>query len=319
MQLRNSCHKHLVRSVNVFLQTPGTIRNGVTTCQSSAGVSTRSWRQARGPSGFGTSTSCTWSSCGRWLKPCPSSSGRPSSCTPAERQRTGGTNSCCWRSCTWPSGSARTEPRTTSCVSGVFELFHYWTLLCLCHPDPSRCTLTRRLCLLATSSKPLDWRSGNHWRFLKACSVSYIFAPAVDVTPGGPQTGLPQHLQDHGLCGLLQVSAVGETAGEQRRWKRWFSEFGFQAAVSVLQRVGFCFDLHLSHHQTQGLGTSLKILFSQRQIEALPGSGGLQRPRFHFSRQEIVSLLNAFGRWDGLQALHHHFVPLVYNYFILWE
>lgn len=31
---------------------------------------------------------------------------------------------------------------------------------------------------------------------------------------GGRQTGLPQHLQDHGLRGLLQVSPVGETAGE---------------------------------------------------------------------------------------------------------
>ncbi|XP_056269302.1 ERO1-like protein alpha isoform X2 [Pseudoliparis swirei] len=47
--------------------------------------------------------------------------------------------------------------------------------------------------------------------------------------------------------------------------------------------------------QTQGLGTSLKILFSERQIEAPPLSSG-QRPRFHLSRQEIVSLLNAFGR-----------------------
>ncbi|CAJ1050036.1 ERO1-like protein alpha [Xyrichtys novacula] len=47
--------------------------------------------------------------------------------------------------------------------------------------------------------------------------------------------------------------------------------------------------------QTQGLGTSLKILFSERQIEALPSSSD-QRPRFQLSRQEIVSLLNAFGR-----------------------
>lgn len=31
---------------------------------------------------------------------------------------------------------------------------------------------------------------------------------------GGRQTCLPQHLQDHGLCGLLQVSPLGETAGK---------------------------------------------------------------------------------------------------------
>ncbi|TKS70466.1 ERO1-like protein alpha [Collichthys lucidus] len=46
---------------------------------------------------------------------------------------------------------------------------------------------------------------------------------------------------------------------------------------------------------TQGLGTSLKILFSERQIEALPTSSE-RRPSFQLSRQEIVSLLNAFGR-----------------------
>lgn len=48
--------------------------------------------------------------------------------------------------------------------------------------------------------------------------------------------------------------------------------------------------------QTQGLGTALKILFSGRQIEALPTSS-IQRPPFQLSRQEIVSLFNAFGRW----------------------
>ncbi|KAF3833010.1 hypothetical protein F7725_026675 [Dissostichus mawsoni] len=42
-------------------------------------------------------------------------------------------------------------------------------------------------------------------------------------------------------------------------------------------------------------GTSLKILFSERQIEALPKSS-VQRPSFQLSRQEVVSLLNAFGR-----------------------
>ncbi|PWA29207.1 hypothetical protein CCH79_00006309, partial [Gambusia affinis] len=47
--------------------------------------------------------------------------------------------------------------------------------------------------------------------------------------------------------------------------------------------------------QTQGLGTALKILFSERQIEALPQSRE-QRPSFQLNRQEVVSLLNAFGR-----------------------
>ncbi|XP_075934712.1 ERO1-like protein alpha isoform X1 [Anarhichas minor] len=63
----------------------------------------------------------------------------------------------------------------------------------------------------------------------------------------------------------------------------------------IMDCVG-CFKCRLwGKLQTQGLGTSLKILFSERQIEALPSSGD-QRPSFQLSRQEIVSLLNAFGR-----------------------
>uniref|UniRef100_A0A672QEV0 ERO1-like protein alpha n=1 Tax=Sinocyclocheilus grahami TaxID=75366 RepID=A0A672QEV0_SINGR len=47
--------------------------------------------------------------------------------------------------------------------------------------------------------------------------------------------------------------------------------------------------------QTQGLGTALKILFSERQIEAMPNASNTN-PSFQLSRQEIVSLFNAFGR-----------------------
>ncbi|XP_056134955.1 ERO1-like protein alpha [Lampris incognitus] len=47
--------------------------------------------------------------------------------------------------------------------------------------------------------------------------------------------------------------------------------------------------------QTQGLGTALKVLFSERQIEALPRSS-IRQPTFQLNRQEIVSLFNAFGR-----------------------
>ncbi|KAM9764715.1 ERO1-like protein alpha [Menidia menidia] len=63
----------------------------------------------------------------------------------------------------------------------------------------------------------------------------------------------------------------------------------------IMDCVG-CFKCRLwGKLQTQGLGTALKILFSGRQIEALPKSSP-QRPAFQLSRQEIVSLLNAFGR-----------------------
>ncbi|XP_061564844.1 ERO1-like protein alpha isoform X2 [Cololabis saira] len=62
----------------------------------------------------------------------------------------------------------------------------------------------------------------------------------------------------------------------------------------IMDCVG-CFKCRLwGKLQTQGLGTALKILFSERQIEALPKSS--QQTRFQLSRQEIVSLLNAFGR-----------------------
>uniref|UniRef100_A0A8C1GIL3 ERO1-like protein alpha n=1 Tax=Cyprinus carpio TaxID=7962 RepID=A0A8C1GIL3_CYPCA len=47
--------------------------------------------------------------------------------------------------------------------------------------------------------------------------------------------------------------------------------------------------------KTQGLGTALKILFSERQIEAMPNMSNTN-PSFQLSRQEIVSLFNAFGR-----------------------
>uniref|UniRef100_A0A669BDX5 ERO1-like protein alpha n=1 Tax=Oreochromis niloticus TaxID=8128 RepID=A0A669BDX5_ORENI len=63
----------------------------------------------------------------------------------------------------------------------------------------------------------------------------------------------------------------------------------------IMDCVG-CFKCRLwGKLQTQGLGTALKILFSERQLEALPKSSN-QRPSFQLSRQEIVSLFNAFGR-----------------------
>ncbi|XP_029933664.1 ERO1-like protein alpha [Myripristis murdjan] len=63
----------------------------------------------------------------------------------------------------------------------------------------------------------------------------------------------------------------------------------------IMDCVG-CFKCRLwGKLQTQGLGTALKVLFSERQIEALPKSR-TGWPTFQLSRQEIVALLNAFGR-----------------------
>lgn len=46
--------------------------------------------------------------------------------------------------------------------------------------------------------------------------------------------------------------------------------------------------------QTQGLGTVLKILFSENLIGKIPESGPSYG--FQLTRQEIVALFNAFGR-----------------------
>ncbi|XP_062303394.1 ERO1-like protein alpha [Osmerus eperlanus] len=68
----------------------------------------------------------------------------------------------------------------------------------------------------------------------------------------------------------------------------------FRNISRIMDCVG-CFKCRLwGKLQTQGLGTALKILFSERQIEDLPKSGDL--PSFQLSRQEIVSLFNAIGR-----------------------
>ncbi|KAM4772320.1 ERO1-like protein beta [Rhinophrynus dorsalis] len=46
--------------------------------------------------------------------------------------------------------------------------------------------------------------------------------------------------------------------------------------------------------QTQGLGTALKILFSEKEIQSLPENSPSKG--FQLTRQEIVALINAFGR-----------------------
>lgn len=69
----------------------------------------------------------------------------------------------------------------------------------------------------------------------------------------------------------------------------------FRNISRIMDCVG-CFKCRLwGKLQTQGLGTALKILFSEKQIEALPRSRNAT-PAFQLSRQEIVALFNAFGR-----------------------
>ncbi|KAG7492929.1 hypothetical protein MATL_G00019410 [Megalops atlanticus] len=56
--------------------------------------------------------------------------------------------------------------------------------------------------------------------------------------------------------------------------------------------------------QTQGLGTALKILFSEKEIKNLPENSPSKG--FQLTRQEIVALLNAFGRLStSIKELHN--------------
>ncbi|MEQ2300972.1 ERO1-like protein beta, partial [Ameca splendens] len=55
---------------------------------------------------------------------------------------------------------------------------------------------------------------------------------------------------------------------------------------------------------TQGLGTALKILFSEKEIQNLPEHSPSKG--FQLSRQEIVALMNAFGRLStSIYQLHN--------------
>uniref|UniRef100_A0A8C5L5B6 ERO1-like protein alpha n=1 Tax=Jaculus jaculus TaxID=51337 RepID=A0A8C5L5B6_JACJA len=68
----------------------------------------------------------------------------------------------------------------------------------------------------------------------------------------------------------------------------------FRNISRIMDCVG-CFKCRLwGKLQTQGLGTALKILFSEKLIANMPESGPSYE--FHLTRQEIVSLFNAFGR-----------------------
>ncbi|XP_070787278.1 ERO1-like protein alpha [Enoplosus armatus] len=120
-------------------------------------------------------------------------------------------------------------------------------------------------------------------------------------------TGRPEEDQKHKelLLHILQLARsfplhFNETslfAGDEKEAAKLKEDIrlAFLNISRIMDCVG-CFKCRLwGKLQTQGLGTSLKILFSERQIEALPASS-IQRPRFQLSRQEIVSLLNAFGR-----------------------
>uniref|UniRef100_A0A8B9TSY4 ERO1-like protein alpha n=1 Tax=Anas platyrhynchos TaxID=8839 RepID=A0A8B9TSY4_ANAPL len=85
-------------------------------------------------------------------------------------------------------------------------------------------------------------------------------------------------------------------AGNKKEAAKLKEEFRlhFKNITRIMDCVG-CFKCRLwGKLQTQGLGTVLKILFSENLIGKIPESGPSYG--FRLTRQEIVALFNAFGR-----------------------
>ncbi|KAM4690921.1 ERO1-like protein alpha [Rhinophrynus dorsalis] len=95
----------------------------------------------------------------------------------------------------------------------------------------------------------------------------------------------PLHFDEHSLF-----------SGDKKEAAKLKEDFRqhFRNISKIMDCVG-CLKCRLwGKLQTQGLGTALKILFSEKQIESIPESGPSYE--FHLTRQEIVALFNAFGR-----------------------
>uniref|UniRef100_A0A4W4DS48 Endoplasmic reticulum oxidoreductase beta n=1 Tax=Electrophorus electricus TaxID=8005 RepID=A0A4W4DS48_ELEEL len=90
---------------------------------------------------------------------------------------------------------------------------------------------------------------------------------------------------------------------EARRLKEEF-RLHFKNISRIMDCVG-CDKCRLwGKLQTQGLGTALRILFSEKEIKNLPENSPSKG--FQLTRQEIVALLNAFGRLStSIKELHN--------------
>uniref|UniRef100_A0A3P8UIH1 Endoplasmic reticulum oxidoreductase 1 beta n=1 Tax=Cynoglossus semilaevis TaxID=244447 RepID=A0A3P8UIH1_CYNSE len=71
----------------------------------------------------------------------------------------------------------------------------------------------------------------------------------------------------------------------------------------------FCLWLILRRNSTQGLGTALKILFSEKEIKNLPEHSPSKG--FQLTRQEIVALINGFSRLSTSINYLHNFRMLL--------
>ncbi|XP_061843963.2 ERO1-like protein beta isoform X1 [Nerophis lumbriciformis] len=95
-------------------------------------------------------------------------------------------------------------------------------------------------------------------------------------------------------------------AGHQKEAKSLKEEFRlhFKNISRIMDCVG-CSKCRLwGKLQTQGLGTALKILFSEKQIKNLPEHSPSKG--FQLTRQEVVALLNGFARLStSIHQLHN--------------
>lgn len=95
-------------------------------------------------------------------------------------------------------------------------------------------------------------------------------------------------------------------AGHKMEAKRLKEEFRlhFKNISRIMDCVG-CSKCRLwGKLQTQGLGTALRILFSEKEIKNLPENSPSKG--FQLTRQEIVALLNGFGRLStSIKELHN--------------
>uniref|UniRef100_A0A8C5AVA9 ERO1-like protein alpha n=1 Tax=Gadus morhua TaxID=8049 RepID=A0A8C5AVA9_GADMO len=129
-------------------------------------------------------------------------------------------------------------------------------------------------------------------------------------------TGQPRKDQAHKEL-LLEVLRLADTfplhfnenslfAGDEKEAGKLKEDIrlSFKNISRIMDCVG-CFKCRLwGKLQTQGLGTALKVLFSRRQIDDLT-KPNVPRPAFQLNRQEIVSIFNAFGRYDTLTPLQY--------------
>ncbi|XP_061129244.1 ERO1-like protein beta isoform X3 [Syngnathus typhle] len=95
-------------------------------------------------------------------------------------------------------------------------------------------------------------------------------------------------------------------AGHEKEAKSLKEEFRlhFKNISRIMDCVG-CSKCRLwGKLQTQGLGTALKILFSEKQIKNLPERSGSKG--FQLTRQEVVALINGFARLSSsIYELHN--------------